>query len=355
MADITQNSYAEASKFFKVLFQRGRDIRDSELNEFQDIIRVFLARSMMHGVQKTTLNTMNPGSNDNGYLVVGTGAANSVTLKAGWLHCDGIPIQLAADTAFSGFTTNGGGAPRTDTVYLAVTETEVADPSAVAQLGETTKRRQIQVTVSVSETGPAGVPANTAAEIWEGGIHYFQIANIVRAVGVAAIAAPDVTDTRNPLPSTYIERLRDPTYPGDSVVAAAAKAVSFAGAYASLAGANVMAQVTELLAFINQKYRVRTIAANVVADDAGYRDETVILNASNITYTLPAPASSAGREIFFADKTGTLAMAGTAQVTLVRNAVGDKIDGIAASYLLQTPYGRWSVRCDGTDWYVFCC
>lgn len=353
MADITQNSYAEASSFFKVLFQRGRDIRDCELNEFQDIIRVLLYRSMTNGVQKTKLNTMNPGSNDDGYLVVGTGAANAVTLKAGWLHCDGIPVRLAADTTFSGFTT--AGAPRTDTVYLAITEAEVADPSAVAQLGETTKRRQIQVTVSVSETGPAGVPANTAAEIWEGGIHYFQIANIARGAGVAAIAAIDVTDTRNPLPPTYIERLRSVTYPGDSVVGTAAKAVSFAGSHASLAGATVMAQITELLAYINQPDRVRTIAANVVADDAGYRDETVILNATNISYTLPAPASSAGREIFFADKTGTLAMAGTAQVTLVRNGGGDKIDGIAADYLLQTPYGRWSVRCDGTDWYVFCC
>lgn len=354
MADITQDSYNEALRFFKVIFQRGRDCRDSELNEFQDILRFLFIRSIANGVQRTKLNTLNPGSNDDGYLVVGTGAANSVTLKAGTLFCDGLAIALTADTAFSGFTT--AGAPRTDTVYLAITEAEIADPSANAQLGETTRRRQVQVTVAVSITGPAGVPANTVSEIFAGGTHYFPIANIARATGVAAIAAIDVTDTRALLPPQYVEDVQLNTAgKGDVIVGGVAKPVSFVNAPHLLAAGTVFSQVALLLGLINAEYRTRTIGVNKVVDDDGYRDKEIIFSAAGITLTLPAPASNFGRELWLVDKTGTLNPTTPTAVTLVRNAGGDKIDHVAADYSLIIPYGRWRLSCDGTDWYLFSC
>lgn len=355
MADITKDSYNEALRFFKVIFQRGRDIRDSELNEFQDILRVGLYRAMLQAIQKTKTNTLNPGSNDDGYLVVGTGANNAVTLKAGWLFCDGIPVYLANDTTFSGFSTNAG-APRTDTVYLALTETEVADPSAVPQLGETSKRRQLQVTVNVSITGPAGVPANTVADIWQGGVHYFKIANIARATGVPAIANVDVTDLRKALPPTFIERVQDPAYPGDSLVAA--PAVTAVPSYApySLSLGSVKTQIDSLLGFANQHARWRLVSTTIAVDDAGYRDQTLLIDNyfNGMTISLPNPAQSAGRELWILDKIGNMGPTAATSVILGRFAT-EKIQGLAANYVLQVPFGRWRVWCDGTDWYIFSC
>lgn len=208
MADITQNSFLQSNNFDKVIYQRGRDVRDSELNEMQDILRVFLLTTMYAGTQEAT-TPLNPGSNDTGYQVVGTGASNAVTINSGTLICDGIPLVLTAPFTFSGFTTPG--TPRTDVVYLAVTEVEVADPSASPQLGATTTRRQLVATLAVSTTGPStgpgtgGVPSNTSNAIWQGGTHYYVLANIQRPAS-AVITAAEVTDERFLLPPSLIEQ-----------------------------------------------------------------------------------------------------------------------------------------------------
>lgn len=205
MADIIKDSYSAASRFFKVIFQRGRKVMDFELNEMQDILRRMVADAMLSGTQ-TSLGApvLNPGSNDNGFKIVGTGAANAVTVQAGTLFCDGIPLVNTASFTFNGFTTYGGGGSRTDVVYLQVTEVEVADPAQIPQIGETTLRRQIQVTMLVSTTGLGGVPSNTPSDIFDGGTHYFPIASIDRPSGQAIINAGQVTDLRQLLPPSLI-------------------------------------------------------------------------------------------------------------------------------------------------------
>lgn len=180
-----------------MIFQRGRVIPEYELNEAQDNLRV-----MMYRLAAAGQGTLNPGSSDDGYLVVGTSASNSVTIKAGTLVVDGLPLYLDADEAFAGFTTYGGGGSRTDRVYLAVSEQEVTDPSLTPKLGETTRRQQLVATLAVAE-GTA-IPADSAAAIWEGGVRYFEIASVTRASGVATIDAGDVTDSRYALPSEVI-------------------------------------------------------------------------------------------------------------------------------------------------------
>ncbi len=387
MADITKDSFDETNLFSKVIMQRGRDVLDFELNEFQDILRVFMFRQFAEGLQ-TSAN--NPGSNDDGYLVVGTSAANSVTLTAGFIFCDGIPLELAADTAFAGFTTNAG-APRTDTVYLAVTEVEVADPAQVPQLGETTKRRQIQITVSVSITGQAGVPANTVAEIWEGGIHYFMIADIARATGVAAIAPGDVTDLRGLLPpsalaafeallasaggasqvgyaggpawfdttanpATTVELQLDKIVTDLVATAGAARvgtaivAASFTDAPWALVAGSIASHIISLLAAVNDPYHVRSIAASTNIDQGGTRDSIILITGGvPFNLTLPAPASHKGRRIKVIDSAGVTSV--TTPVTLVR-AAAESINNAAASYLFQSPYGRWVIECDGTNWHI---
>lgn len=209
MADITKDAYDESQRHTKVIFQRGRDVVDFELNEFQDILRVAQARAMRDGISGSLLN---PGSLDDGYLATGTGAANQVTIGAGTLFTDGIPLTLGAAFIFSGFTTSG--APRTDLLYLSVTEKEISDPNQIPQLGETTKRRQVQATLDVAEG--VAIPADTGGEIWEGGIRNFLIATVTRAAGVATIDPGDVVDERKDLPANIIGAL--PTTAGASLI-----------------------------------------------------------------------------------------------------------------------------------------
>jgi len=392
MADITQDSFNEALNFFKIVFQRGRDIRDSELNEFQDILRFLFIRSIANGVQRTKLNTLNPGSNDDGYLVVGAGAANSVTLKAGTLFCDGLGIKLSADTPLSGFTTNPGPGARTDVVYLAITEAEVADPSASPQLGETTKRRQIQVTVNISTTGDAGVPANTGAEIFAGGIHYFKIASINRPAGVAAINSGDVTDRRAQLPPQFVEDLGlttvgkgtaligysggpawldGTTNPATTLKAQLDKIVTdlistaggssgadhvgadaISGTFWSLLAGSISAQIAQLLGHVNQRFAHRMITA---ASSITSADSTIIIDVAtnSVAYNLqlPNPATVAGQRYYLAARDGDIA---AHNVTLVRFG-SELIAGVAANYPLDNPMGAWILESDGTDWYVWSC
>lgn len=171
----------------------------------QDILRIMQMRTMVNGVQKVQgADDLNPGSNDDGFKIVGTGAAD-VTVKAGTLLCDGLPIPKAADSTLTGFVVPG--ADRIDTVYMAITELEVTDPAQIPQLGETTRRRKLSYALAISVTGEAGVPASTPQEIWEGGIRYFKLANIQRYAGVAGIQAADVTDLRKLLPPSIIAEI----------------------------------------------------------------------------------------------------------------------------------------------------
>lgn len=82
----------------------------------------------------------------------------------------------------------------------------------------------------------------------------------------------------------------------------------------------------------------------------GQRDEAAFVTAGTITATLP-PAS-AGRQ-FSIVKVHT----GTGTITVVRAAPPVQIQGVAADYVLpgsaNPAYGRWSLICDGTNWWVF--
>lgn len=201
MADVVQNSYVETQQHSAVIYQRGKDVGDWELNEAQDIGRIMLYRSFKEGNVYPHDDQL-AVSSDNGYKPVGTGAANQVDIQLGRVWFDGVPVPKAATTQLGGFTTNAAGDPRYDIVYAAVTEVEIADPHMVAQLGETSRRRQIQVTLGIA-TGTAAaspvdpaIPADSSAEIWEGGTRYFKLARVLRPAGASVISAGQVTDLR---------------------------------------------------------------------------------------------------------------------------------------------------------------
>lgn len=204
MGDVTKTTYNESNLHESVLWQRGKVIIDFELNEMQDILRVRQYRGLKFGLSSGNLN---PGSNDDGYLVEEhpTVTTNQVTVKAGWLICDGIPIKIASDYTLTGFTTPGG--TRTDIVWVRVTQVEITDPAKIARIGETTKRLQLQVTLGITENSTAGAVTalNTVAEIWESGTRYFPIAEVTRGAGVSAITTATITDLRKKLPAYYLD------------------------------------------------------------------------------------------------------------------------------------------------------
>lgn len=210
MAEITKNSFVEANKHTKVIVQRGKDVCDFEMNELQDIQRVLVYRALQKGF--SGLASQEAGSNDDGYLIVGTGATNQTTVKAGWVFAEGIPINLASDATLTGFTDADVIDPRIDVVYLAVSEVEVVDPAQVPQLGETTKRLRLTPVLAIEEGTPdaspvaPAIPTNSIAEIWKGGTHYVKLAEVYRPAGSGGtIDASDVTDFRKRLAANLID------------------------------------------------------------------------------------------------------------------------------------------------------
>lgn len=91
---------------------------------------------------------------------------------------------------------------------------------------------------------------------------------------------------------------------------------------------------------------VRTITANLTIDTTT-TDYYILCNHSGaINVTLPPPV--AGRVLVIKDISGA---ANTNNITLVRNGT-EQIEGIAASRLLQTNFGSWTLTTDGTNWWI---
>jgi len=184
------------------LFQRGKDVCDFELNEFQDILRVLAIRAIYLGVQKTIAASgdLTPGSCDDGFKVAAAGAG-VVALGVGSLLADGHTLRQADAAATYTPTAWSGAGTDIQTIYIGVQEIEVADPAQLPQLGETTRRKKLQWTIG-DAVAPAAVPADSVEELWEGGTRYFPIARIARSA--ANIAPGDITDLRKLLPASLM-------------------------------------------------------------------------------------------------------------------------------------------------------
>jgi len=207
MADITKDSFNEANDFTKVVFQRGRDLMDFELNEFQDILRVFSARLGQVGVGlwQAAASISYPYSSDNGLEVVvsPTSTPNEVQINAGTFIVDGIVQDYLLPTTF--VLPAPAGTIQYDIVYIAVVESEVADPNAVPQIGPTTVRRQLTTTVLTYRTASLpfdpSFPVNPATWLWQGQTRYYPIAVVTRPALTAVVTAADILDLRRQTPS----------------------------------------------------------------------------------------------------------------------------------------------------------
>lgn len=207
MADITKDSFNEANDFTKVVFQRGRDLMDFELNEFQDILRVFSARLGQVGVGlwQAAASISYPYSSDNGLEVVvsPTSTPNEVQVNAGTFIVDGIVQDYLTPTTL--VLPAPAGTIQYDIVYIAVVESEVADPNAVPQIGPTTVRRQLTTTVMTYRTASLpfdpSFPVNPATWLWQGQTRYYPIAVVTRPALTAVVTAADILDLRRQTPS----------------------------------------------------------------------------------------------------------------------------------------------------------
>jgi hypothetical protein len=79
-------------------------------------------------------------------------------------------------------------------------------------------------------------------------------------------------------------------------------------------------------------------------------DGTILCDTSGgaFTLTLPSPTALAGKLYRIIDSTGFFQ---TNNLTLAPSG-GEKIEGLAASKVLQTPWGWFTITTDGTNWFV---
>ena len=73
------------------------------------------------------------------------------------------------------------------------------------------------------------------------------------------------------------------------------------------------------------------------------------LNSTSAAFNvqLPAPSTLKGQFVFLKDIAGLLS---TNNVTLLQNA-SEKIENVAASYVLSANFGSWDLFSDGTNWF----
>ncbi len=92
-------------------------------------------------------------------------------------------------------------------------------------------------------------------------------------------------------------------------------------------------------------FTTRSLAADLTIDTTTKDMIILVSTAAARNITLPAPVN--GRTFIIKDKTGS---AETNNITLIRNG-SEQIEGIAASRVLKTNWGVWTITTDGTDWF----
>ena len=175
---------------------------------------------------------------------------------------------------------------------------------------------------------------------WTGGSGRLQsngtdIASIVAGgLAIGGTAAPTITSgsgapaTSPPNGSIYLR-----TDGGNATLAIYARQ--------SAAWSNIASGLTAIVSETQ-----RTVTSSYTVDNSGSDYEILCNGAGAITITLPTP--TAGRVIKVTDISGNCQ---TNNITLAQHA-SEKISGVAASRVLQTNWGSWTVTSNGTDWFL---
>lgn len=169
MARIRRNTFNAALRLVKTLFQTGKFVQESEANEMEDNLRVQVYRAAY---------LIGYDGVESGFTWK-TDGVNTFTLNKGNLVADGYAFLWSTDPTIAGLTTPLG-VDRQDTVYLEITETEIADPSPDPVLGEQSRRVQLQCVLRVAEG--AAMPASTG-DPYSGGTWRFLLGALNRLNG----------------------------------------------------------------------------------------------------------------------------------------------------------------------------
>ena len=109
MADIVKDDFDISQDYVKVIFQRGRDVPDFDLNVLQDIERMQRRRVLESIFGNGFIST--------GFQVQDSLNPNEISITAGVALIQGEYIDLESQIQVQNLTTPSGG-PRTDVVYL---------------------------------------------------------------------------------------------------------------------------------------------------------------------------------------------------------------------------------------------
>lgn len=123
--------------------------------------------------------------------------------------------------------------------------------------------------------------------------------------------------------------------------------------YVSLVDTNLNHAVTD-----TTKWKNLSAPAQITSIDPGTQSpyalgsadlgKTFLINSVNgsMQFNLPAPVTNL---VFtFKDAAGSL---NVNNLTIHRNG-SEKIENLAADYVSSSPYGEWTIACDGTNWFV---
>lgn len=221
MADITINSFVESKQYGRVLYQKGRDLVEAELNEMQDIERVLRRRSMQ--------NIFGHGFISTGFRITASANPNEILIAQGNSLIQGEHINNPSQFPIQALTTPV--ADRADIVYLKVREIEITsgdDPQIeFSDIGETARRLKLEWEVIVEE-GTTTLPTTTG-DLHDGGIHYELIGYLFRLAGNASVTTPMIVDARRIIGFTFLneDKNLELVGGGDITYVAGTGAVSF--------------------------------------------------------------------------------------------------------------------------------
>ena len=206
---------------------------------------------------------------------------------------------------------------------------------------------------TVDLTQPASTSGTPTSLRLTGGAHTTLAAG-VEAVDVNLNLARTVQFATGALTTQRAALVQAPTYAfvaASTITTASTVAITgapVAGTNATITNAYAL-NVQAGLANFGGGYQLNTVtktaAYAILSTDSIIFVDTM---SAGFTLTLPNPAPLAGKIFKIIDSTGNLA---TNNLTLARFGT-ELIEGLAASKLLQTAWGGWTVTTDGTNWFV---
>lgn len=221
MPRISRNSFSRSKNRVKVVQQIGVPVADCDFNEAQDILQVMsaeAAHACFSSLRATTSGVVRAGyAAGSDWLPYATGTA-AIFLTSGTLWVDGVPINNAADVDL---TANGltfpvvGGSDIFGLIYADIVfsfKDSTSDASiAIPFVGETSARQVASVTYGKSEStvsyaaafsAISALPVVAGATLWNGNTARVVLARYYRLAAGTVIAASEVFDMRQMLPSS---------------------------------------------------------------------------------------------------------------------------------------------------------